>query len=118
MNETSKDNMMIIVRIFMIALPEKRKEVLQTLLSLLEAPTKEKGCLSYGIFADIEDENFFNVISEWESRQHLDQHMRSDRFSVLFGTKSLLSEQLRIQIFTVANAEGIEAVNFARKRIR
>lgn len=110
--------MMIIVRIFILALPEKRKEVLQTLLSLLEAPTKEKGCLSYGIFADIEDENFFNVISEWESRQHLDQYMRSDRFSVLFGTKSLLCEPLRIQILTVANAEGREAVDFARKRIR
>jgi quinol monooxygenase YgiN len=116
MNETSKVTVMIIVRMTIIALPEKQKEVLQTLLSLLESPTKEKGCLSYGIFADIEDENFFNVISEWESRPHLDQYMRSARFSVLFGTKSLLCEPLKIQILTISNAEGIEAVNFARKR--
>lgn len=106
------------VRISMSALPEKQKEVLQTLLSLLESPAKEKGCLSYDIFTDIGDENFFNIISEWETRGHLDHHMRSDRFSVLFGTKSLLCEPLKIKILSVSSAEGIEAVNYVRKRTR
>ena len=108
--------MMIIVRIIITVLPEKQKEVLQTLLSLIELPEKEKGCLSYGIFADIEDENVFNLISEWQTRQHLDHHMRSDRFSVLLGTKSLLSEPMKIQIFTVSECEGFEAVNSVRKK--
>jgi quinol monooxygenase YgiN len=108
---------MILVRKIITVLPEKQKEVLQTLLSLLEAPGKEMGCLSYDIFSDIEDSNVFNVISEWESRQHLDNHMRSDRFSVLLGTKSLLCEPMKIQIFTVTKAEGIEAVYSARKKI-
>ena len=57
---------MIVVRTTMNVLPEKQKEVLQTLLSLIEIPGKEKGCLSYGIFCDIEDKNVFNLISEWE----------------------------------------------------
>lgn len=108
--------MMIIVRTIINVLPEKQKEVLQTLLSLIELPEKEKGCLSYGIFADIEDENIFNLISEWQTRQHLDHHMRSDRFSVLLGTKSLLSEPMNIQIFTVSDSEGFEAVNSVRKK--
>ncbi|MCX5869585.1 MAG: antibiotic biosynthesis monooxygenase [Deltaproteobacteria bacterium] len=107
---------MIIVRTIINVLPEKQKEVLQTLLSLIELPEKEKGCLSYGIFADIEDENIFNLISEWQTRQHLDHHMRSDRFSVLLGTKSLLSEPMNIQIFTVSDSEGFEAVNSVRKK--
>jgi len=87
---------MILVRIIMNVLPEKQKEVLQTLLSMIETMGKEKGCLSYGIFCDIEDKNVFNLISEWETRQHLDHHMGSDRFSVLLGTKSLLCEPLKI----------------------
>jgi len=107
---------MIIVRTFMAALPEKQKEVLQTLHSLMQSPGKEMGCLSYEIFGDIEDENIFNLISEWETRQHLDQHMKSDRFSVLLGTKCLLSEPLKIQIATVSEFEGMEAVCSARKR--
>ena len=106
---------MIIVRTIINVLPEKQKEVLQTLLSMIETIGKEKGCLSYGIFCDIEDKNFFNLISEWETRQHLDHHMRSDKFSVLLGTKSLLCEPLKIQIYSVSDSEGIEAVNSTRK---
>jgi quinol monooxygenase YgiN len=107
---------MIIVRTIMTALPEKQKEVLQTLLSLLEQPGKEKGCLSYAILGDIEDGNVFNLFSEWETRQHLDRHMRSDRFSVLLGTKCLLSEPLQIKIATISEYEGMETVCSVRKK--
>jgi quinol monooxygenase YgiN len=107
---------MIVVRIIMNVLPEKQKEVLQTLLSMIGTMGKEKGCLSYDIFCDIEDKNVFTLISEWETRQHLDHHMRSDRFSVLLGTKSLLCEPLKIQISTVSDSEGIEAVNAVRNK--
>ena len=107
---------MIIVRIIMNVLPEKQKEVMQTLLSMIESPGKESGYLSYGIFCDIEDKNVFNLISEWETRKDLDHHMRSDRFSVLLGTKSLLCEPLKIQIFTVSHSEGIEAIDAVRSK--
>ncbi len=108
--------MKVIIRTIMNALPEKQKEVLLTLLSLIDSPGKERGCLSYGIFGDIEDENVFTLISEWETRQHLDQHMRSGKFSVLLGTKSLLCEPLKIQIFTVSDSEGMASVHSVRKK--
>ena len=108
---------MIIVRIIMTALPEKQKEVLQTLLSLIEPPEKKKGCLSYAIFRDIEDTNVLNLFSEWETRQHLDQHLKSDRFGVLLGTKCLLSEPLQIKIAAVAAFEGMEAIGSAREKL-
>jgi quinol monooxygenase YgiN len=107
---------MFIIRITMHVIPEKRKEFLQTLLSLIGPPEKEKGCISYDIFCEIHDENVFNLISEWESRRHVDHHIRSDRFSVLLGTKSLLSEPLKIRILTVSGSEGVEAVNTVRKK--
>ena len=101
----------------MNVLPEKRKEVLQTLLSLIEPIGTEKGCLSYGVFCDIEDKNVFKLISEWETRQQIDHHISSDRFSVLLGTKSLLCEPLKIQIVTVSDSKEIEAVNSVRKKM-
>ncbi|MBU0995102.1 MAG: antibiotic biosynthesis monooxygenase [Proteobacteria bacterium] len=109
---------MTVIRTIMNVLPEKQKEVLQTLMSLVEPQGKENGCLSYGIFSDIEDKNMFNLISEWETRKHLDLHMGSHRFSVLLGTKSLLCEPLKIQIFTVSDAQGLEAVNYVRKNMK
>jgi quinol monooxygenase YgiN len=107
---------MIVVRTIINVLPEKHKEVLQTLLSLIEPPGKKTGCLSYGIFNDIEDENVFNLISEWESNEHLDRFLKSERFSILRGTKSLLCEPLSIEILKVLGSEGTETVNFVRKK--
>jgi len=100
----------------MNVLPEKQKEVLQTLLSLIESSEKEVGCLNYDVFSDVEDKNVFNVISEWENRQHLDNHINSNRFSVLLGTKSLLCKPLKIQILTFTDCEGLTTVNSVTKK--
>ena len=109
---------MIIVRIIINVLPEKKKELMQTLLSIIEPPGEENAYLNYDIFCDIENKNVFNVITEWETRNHLEHYIRSYRFSVLLGIKSLLYEPLDINIFTVSNSEGIEAVNSIRKLMR
>ena len=105
---------MIIVRITMNVLPEKQKEVMQTLLSMIEMAGKEKGCLSYDILYDIEGKTVFNLIEEWETREDLDRHIRSERFSVLLGTKSLLAKPLEMKIHTVSHSEGVEVVNALR----
>ncbi len=107
---------MIIVRIAMHALPEKQKEVMQTLLSMIESTGKERGCLSHHVFRDIEDKNGFSLIDEWETREDLDQHIRSAKFGVLLGTKSLLCEPPNIQIHTVFNSERMPAVNVAEDK--
>ncbi len=106
---------MIVFRTIINVLPEKHKEVLQTLLSLVEPPGEGMGCLSYGIYNDIEDQNVFNLISEWESRLHLNRFLNSDRFRILLGTKSLLCEPLRIKFLKNFDPEGIEAMNFRKK---
>jgi len=107
---------MIIVRITMKALMEKRTEMMQTLLSMIEPAGKEKGCLSYDVFSDIEGNTVFNLIEEWETREDLNRHIGSERFSVLLGTKSLLSKPLEMKIHTVSHSEGNEVVNALRGR--
>ncbi len=96
---------MIIVRITMNALVDKRTEVMQTLLSMIEPTENVKGCLSFHVLRDIEDKSDFSLIEEWETRVDLDDHLKSDRFSVLLGTKSLLCGPMKIQIFTVADSK-------------
>jgi quinol monooxygenase YgiN len=105
---------MVIVKITMNALPEKRKEVLQTLLSMIEAIRLEKGCRNYEVFQSVEDENVFCLVEEWETREVLEHHMRSDRFGVLMGTKILLKEHQDIQIHAVLHTEGKGIVNAVR----
>ncbi len=105
---------MIIIRITMNALLEKRTEVMQTLFSMIEPTENERGCLSCHVFRDIEDRNIFSLTADWETRRDLDDHIKSDRFSVLLGTKSLLCELPQIEIHTVSHSEGMETVNAAR----
>jgi quinol monooxygenase YgiN len=104
----------IIVRITMKALREKRTEMMQTLLSMIEPTGKEKGCLSYDVFCELEDNHVFSLIEEWETREDLDRHIQSERFSVLLGTKSLLVKPSGISIHTVSHSEGVEVVNALR----
>ena len=105
---------MIIVRTTMNVLPEKQMEVMQTLLSLIETAGKEKGCLRFDAFCDISVKTVFSLIEEWKTREDLDRHMRSQRFSVLLGTKSLLAKPLEIKIHTVSHSEGAKAVSAIR----
>ena len=60
---------MIIFRSTMNVLPEKQKELMQTLLSMIEPAGKEKGCLSYDVFCDMDGKTVFNLIEEWETRE-------------------------------------------------
>jgi quinol monooxygenase YgiN len=106
--------LVITVRITMNALLEKRSEVMQTLLSMIEPTESEKGCLMSFGFQDIEDKNGFGLTAEWETREDLDHYIRSDRFSVLLGTKSLLCEPPQIEIHTVSHSEGMETVSATR----
>jgi quinol monooxygenase YgiN len=105
---------MIVVRIAMNVLPEKQRELVQTLLSMIEPMEKEAGCMSYALFGNMEDKNLLNLLEEWRSRKDLDQHLQSDMFGVLLGTKSLLTEPHGIHIYTIGQSEGMEAVHSAR----
>ena len=107
---------MIIVRITVNSFIEKQTEVMQTLLSMIEPTENRRGCLSCHVLRDIEDKNVFSLIQEWETREDLDDHIKSDRFSVLLGTKSLLCEPQQIEIHTVSHTEGMETVKTARRK--
>jgi len=105
---------MIIARITMNVFIDKQTEVMQTLLSMIEPTENVAGCLSCHVSRNIEDKNVFSLIEEWNNREDLEDHFKSDRFSVLLGTKSLLCEPPQIEIHTVSHSEGMETVKTAR----
>ena len=107
---------MIAVRITMNVLPEKQKEVVQTLLSMMGPMEMELGCLSYSLLCDMKDHNLLSVLEEWENREELDHHLKSDIFGVLLGIRSLLCHPHGIQIYTVQQAEGMNAVRAVRSK--
>jgi quinol monooxygenase YgiN len=105
---------MFIVIIKMNTLPEKRLELKQTLQALNKSAQKEKGCLRHNVLQDIESDNSFGLVQLWQNREDLDDHLRSDKFTILMGTKSLLSRPSEITMNEVSQSEGWEAVEAVR----
>jgi len=89
--------------------PEKRKELSQTLLSIVEQVIKESGCLHAGFYQDVEKENDFLAIEEWASQKDADEHLQSDIFTVLMGAGSLMRRPPEIVVHTVSRSTELEA---------
>lgn len=107
---------MVLIRIILMALPEKRKEVMQTLLSMFETNETEKGYISHNIFCDIHEANVFSMIEEWKTREDLNRYIQSDKFGILLGTKSLLARPMEIKIHSVFRTEENDAVYVLRSQ--
>ena len=54
--------------------PENRAAALAAALPMAAVIRKEAGCITYGFFADVEDENTFRIFEEWQSQAYLDAH--------------------------------------------
>lgn len=92
------------------AMTEKRREVQQTLKSLASKILSEPGCLESGLYQQVGDESVFLLISAWQSRDELDDHLQSSRFSVLLGARCLLSRPPEMAIHTLAASTGFRAL--------
>lgn len=90
------------------ARPEKRRELVQTVLALATETRKEPGCLGWNFSQDMEDENAFVLIQEWESQVDLDEHLRSEAFEVLLGGANLLCDPPEIGIHLFSCEAGTE----------
>ena len=93
---------MILVIIRMKVLAEKRKELSQTIVSLIGSLRTEKGCMRCDFYQSMEDENKLCILEEWDTRENLDSHLKSERFRVLRGAMNLLQEPYEMIVHSVA----------------
>jgi quinol monooxygenase YgiN len=91
---------MIFSSIRMKVLPEKRKELSQTIASLVNSIKTQKGCKLCRFFYNLEDEEDLCLFGEWESEKNLTDHLQSDVFKVFLGATSLLKEQHELTIYS------------------
>lgn len=87
---------MIHLLIKMNVLPEKHKELSQTLEAIVERVRKETGCVRANLYQNMENDRGFMLIEEWRSQDDLENHIRSDSFTVLLGANGLLERESEI----------------------
>jgi quinol monooxygenase YgiN len=101
---------MILVIMHMRVSAEKRKELSQTIHSLLSSFRTEKGCGRCDFFHGMEDENILCLLEEWDTRKNLEAHRKSECFKVLQGAMNLLEEPCEIISYRSLHQAGIEAI--------
>ena len=93
---------MILVTIRTKVLAEKRKELSQTIASLIDSLRTEKGCRRCDFCRSMEDENGLCILEEWDTQKNLNSHLKSELFRVLRGAMNLLQEPYEMIFHTVA----------------
>jgi quinol monooxygenase YgiN len=58
------------------AKPEKRAELLEILHGFVRPTRKEDGCVAYHLHVSDDDPNRFVFYEVWETRKHLDDHLK------------------------------------------
>jgi|SRR5215510_10936860 len=114
---------MLVTTIRIQTTAKNRKELMQTFRSLYNNPVQcRHGCKSCRIYRDIDNEESVILIQEWDSRNQLDNHLRSDEFAVMIGAMSLLDQPETVEFQVLDQVEGsrsveaIKARNFSMKR--
>jgi quinol monooxygenase YgiN len=91
--------------------PEKRKEIIQTFKAILGPIRRSEGCLGCNCYVDIEAENNIFFKEEWNTREDLDFHLKSNYFGVLVGAMELLTQEPVIRFNTIESTAGSGDVN-------
>src|ERR1044072_4927590 len=95
--------------------PEHRKELCQTISSLVGPVRGEEGCLTYHFYEAGGDENTFILIGEWETRDAWNNHVNSNNHAVLLGSIALLCVPSEVDFKLLSPVIGMEAA--ARERV-
>jgi quinol monooxygenase YgiN len=101
---------MILVIIRMKVPSEKRIELSQTMALLGGSIRMEKGCRRYDFCQNMEKENELCLLEEWDTRENLMNHLKSEHFSVLRGAMSFLQEPYEMMFHTESYPAGLEKV--------
>lgn len=59
----------------------KVEEVIKLYQELVQETRKEDGCIKYELYQDGKDTKTLAVIEEWESKEALDNHMKTEHFT-------------------------------------
>lgn len=60
---------------------DKLPETLKLYEELVEASRQEAGCISYDLFQDEQDATILTMLETWESKEDLENHMKTEHFT-------------------------------------
>ena len=108
---------MIVAILRMVVRPEKREDFVQIIRGILEPTRVQNGCLGYCLCQDVEDEDAFVILEQWESQNDLERFIRSEAYRQLLAAMELLAQPPEIKINAISYTAGLEAIEAARRGV-
>ena len=105
---------MIIATLRMSVPPERRDDVLTTLRLVMGPTQAQLSCISCRLYQDVEDENLMSLVQEWESREALETHIRSNDYKKILAVMELASEPPEIKFVESLKTDGMELIEEIR----
>ena len=89
---------MAFYKLRIVVAENKFDEFIDSLFSLSCGIRKEKGCLDFSLYRDLEKKDVYSVIGEWKTRQAMEKHFKQKFFPVLIGAAKVLSKDFEMNI--------------------
>jgi quinol monooxygenase YgiN len=105
---------MVIATLRMSVPPEKQDDVLRTLRSVMGPTRAQLRCISCQLYQDAEDAKYVSFVQEWESREALNDHIRSDDYRKILAVMELASEKPEIKFIEALKTHGMELIEEVR----
>jgi quinol monooxygenase YgiN len=97
---------MIVYQIKIVTKPDNTDEFVKSMRSFSDRIRKEKDCTGYSLYRDLEKKNVYSLIGEWNTRQAMEKHFRTNDFEMLIGVTRVLGETVAMNIAEVSKSGG------------
>ena len=75
-------------------------ELVSILQELVQKTRLESGCISYSLYESLNDTNVVTMLEEWESKEALDAHMKTEHFTrIIPQTGNFLAAPVEIDSY-------------------
>ena len=86
----------------------KIDEFVDSMHSLVSGFRKEKGCLDYCVYQDLDEEHALCIVAEWETDEAMQKHFLTPKFEVFIGAARVLGETFDMIMAEVLESEDFE----------
>ncbi len=108
--------MKILSVIKIVALPEKRKEILCIFRSIKGPVLAKNGCLDCLISEEDGDEGAIIFMEQWQSWEDFTRHIRSEIYSKILEAMELSREMPNVSFYEVSAIKGMELLSAVRSQ--
>ena len=105
---------MINATLRILPLPERRAEVLEIFQAIQGPVLAQPGCAACSIYEEQGPERAVMLVENWETREALERHLRSEAYRLILGAVELSHGQPEVRFDHVSATEGMELIRRAR----